>query len=52
MGPRVSALLGGRAQLEPVGELVLKGLSRPVEAWNVVAMPAGGLVPELVPDGA
>jgi class 3 adenylate cyclase/CheY-like chemotaxis protein len=52
LGPRVSALLGGRAQLEPVGELVLKGLSRPVEAWNVVAMPAGGLVPELVPDGA
>jgi class 3 adenylate cyclase/CheY-like chemotaxis protein len=52
LGPRVSALLRGRAQLEPVGELVLKGLSRPVEAWNVVAMPAGGLVPELVPDGA
>jgi class 3 adenylate cyclase len=53
LGPRVSALLGGRAVLEPVGELVLKGLSRPVEAWNVIAMPAAdGLVPELVPDGA
>jgi class 3 adenylate cyclase len=43
LGPRVSALLGGRAELEPVGEL----------AWNVIAMPAAdGLVSELVPDGA
>jgi class 3 adenylate cyclase len=52
LGPRVSAQLGGSAELEPVGELTLKGLSRPVEAWNVVAMPTGVAAAELVPDSA
>jgi class 3 adenylate cyclase len=38
LGPRISAILGGQAELESVGELVLKGLSRPVEAWNVIEL--------------
>ena len=48
---RVIALLDGRAELESVGQLTLKGLSQPVDAWNVLAMPASE-VAELVPDGA
>jgi adenylate cyclase len=32
----VRAALDGRAMAEPVGELTLKGLHRPIEAFNVV----------------
>jgi class 3 adenylate cyclase len=32
----VRAALDGRATAEPVGELILKGLHRPIEAFNVV----------------
>jgi class 3 adenylate cyclase len=38
VGPRVSAMLGGGVELESVGELTLKGLSRPVEASNVIGL--------------
>jgi adenylate cyclase len=35
---RVSMMIDGRAELESVGELMLKGLARPMEAYNVVAV--------------
>ena len=38
LGPQVSARLDGRAELESVGELTLKGLSRPVAASNVIGL--------------
>jgi class 3 adenylate cyclase len=34
----IQAALDGLAEFEPVGELVLKGLSRPVAAFNVVRL--------------
>jgi class 3 adenylate cyclase len=52
LGPRISAILGGRAELESVGELRLKGLSRPVEAWNVVSLRSVPAAVELVPESA
>jgi adenylate cyclase len=51
LGPRIGAMLAGLAELESVGELTLKGLSRPVEAWNVVSL-APQRVVELVPESA
>jgi class 3 adenylate cyclase len=39
-------------ELESVGELQLKGLSRPVEAWNVVALRPDATAAELVPETA
>lgn len=38
LSPRAAALLDGVAETEPVGELTLKGLSRPVLASNVVRL--------------
>jgi class 3 adenylate cyclase len=38
---KVHAALDGRATAEPVGELILKGLHRPMEAFNVIEMGAG-----------
>ena len=35
---KVRAALDGRATAEPVGELTLKGLRRPVAAFNVLEM--------------
>ena len=55
LGPRIGAMLGERAELESVGELTLKGLSRPVEAWNVIGLETADAletVAGLVPDGA
>jgi class 3 adenylate cyclase len=52
LGPRINAILGGSVELESVGELQLKGLSRPVEAWNVVALRPDATAAELVPETA
>jgi class 3 adenylate cyclase len=52
LGPRIDAILGGSVELESVGELQLKGLSRPVEAWNVVALRPDATAAELVPETA
>jgi class 3 adenylate cyclase len=52
LGPRINAMLEGLAELESVGELALKGLSRPVEAWNVVSLATAPELPELVPESA
>jgi hypothetical protein len=38
---KVHAALDGRATAEPVGELILKGLHRPMEAFNVLEMGEG-----------
>ncbi len=38
LAPRVVAELGDIAELEPVGDLQLKGFSRPVATFNVVAL--------------
>ena len=46
LGPQVSARLDGRAELESVGELTLKGLSRPVAASNVIGLRPVAAVPE------
>jgi class 3 adenylate cyclase len=35
---KVRAALNGRATAEPIGELTLKGLHRPIEAFNVLEM--------------
>jgi adenylate cyclase len=46
LAPRVVAELGDLAELEPVGEIQLKGFSRPVTPHNVVALrPAADGVP-------
>lgn len=44
LGPETWHLLGGTVPTEPLGELRLKGLARPVEAWRVVLPlpPTGG----------
>lgn len=52
LGPRINAILGRSVELESVGELQLKGLSRPVEAWNVVALRPDATAAELVPETA
>jgi adenylate cyclase len=52
LSPRAATLLDGLAETEAVGELTLKGLSRPVMARNVVSMPAASATPQLVPEGA
>jgi adenylate cyclase len=52
LSPRAADLLDGLAETEPVGELTLKGLSRPVLARNVVSVPATSGAPELVPESA
>jgi class 3 adenylate cyclase len=52
LGPRIDAILGGSVELESVGELQLKGLSRPVEAWKVVALRPDATAAELVPETA
>jgi class 3 adenylate cyclase len=38
---RAQAVVEGRVEVEPVGELMLKGMSRPVSAANVVAVTGG-----------
>jgi adenylate cyclase len=35
---RVAAAVDGLAEIEPLGELVLKGLSRPVAVLNVLGL--------------
>ena len=35
---RVATIIDGRAEVESMGELDLKGLARPVGAWNVIAL--------------
>jgi adenylate cyclase len=47
LSPRAATLLDGLAETETVGELTLKGMSRPVLASNVVAL-RGGAIPETV----
>ncbi|HYL40399.1 MAG TPA: response regulator [Candidatus Binatus sp.] len=41
LAPRVVAQLGDVAELEPVGELQLKGFSRPMSTYNVVGLAHG-----------
>ena len=38
LSPRVHAAVEDRVEAEPVGELTLKGISRPVPAFNVLAL--------------
>jgi adenylate cyclase len=39
---RVAAVLGSEAELEPIGDVALKGLSRPVTVLNVRALASTG----------
>jgi class 3 adenylate cyclase len=41
LSQRAQAVVEGRVEVEPVGELMLKGMSRPVSAANVVAVTGG-----------
>jgi class 3 adenylate cyclase len=41
IAPRVFAKVEGRIEVEPVGELALKGFHRPIPAYNVLGLRAG-----------
>jgi len=52
LSQRAAAMVEGIVQIEPIGEIEIKGLSRPVQASNVVGTSAPGAVPASAGDPA